>query len=360
MATQPLPSETATQERSLLVRNPEIVRVEDFMPVFTVQQAVERKSQINQFIDQVLRESIDFGVIPGAASKPVLLKPGAEKLCSIFGLAPFYESEQVIEDWAGQDHGGESFFYYRYKCRLFRGERCMGEAIGSANSWEAKYRWREQQRVCPTCGKQGIIAGKEEYGGGWLCWKKKGGCGAKFEPTDKRITDQPSGRVANPDVADQVNTIQKMAQKRALVAAVLVVTNCSDAFTQDLEDQVDTGGHPPNTEAAANHIRDRKLSELDPTLTEEIRPYYDRLPAKGGMKECFAFIQDEAIKAGGSDAEKIILAMTQAFRSRHPEPIPPLADIQQLALVCWGEVLRLRKIKEARQKDEADSAFALG
>lgn len=33
---------------------------------------------------------------------------------------------------------------------------------------------------CPTCGANAIIKGKEEYGGGWLCFKKKGGCGDKF------------------------------------------------------------------------------------------------------------------------------------------------------------------------------------
>jgi hypothetical protein len=34
---------------------------------------------------------------------------------------------------------------------------------------------------CPSCGVVGaIIKGKPEYGGGWLCFGKKGGCGAKF------------------------------------------------------------------------------------------------------------------------------------------------------------------------------------
>jgi hypothetical protein len=36
---------------------------------------------------------------------------------------------------------------------------------------------------CPTCGVNAIIKGKEEYGGGWLCFKKKGGCGDKFTET---------------------------------------------------------------------------------------------------------------------------------------------------------------------------------
>lgn len=35
-------------------------------------------------------------------------------------------------------------------------------------------------RACPECGESAIIKGKAEYGGGWVCWKKRGGCGATF------------------------------------------------------------------------------------------------------------------------------------------------------------------------------------
>lgn len=216
-----------------------IVRADDFMPVFTVDQAIERKSQVNKFIAAVMHESEDYGKIPGGGEKKVLLKPGAEKLCSIFGLVPRYVAETVIEDWTGADHGGEALFYYEYKCQLWRGDRFMGEAIGSCNSWESKYRYRSGKRTCPECGAAAIIEGKQWKPSDpkqWLCYEKKGGCRAKFSIDDQRITGQQIGRVANEDVADVVNTIQKMAQKRALIAAVLIVTNCSDAFTQDLED----------------------------------------------------------------------------------------------------------------------------
>jgi hypothetical protein len=244
------------------------VKAEDFFPLFTVTQAVERKQIMNQFINDVLKEGEDYGYMPGDTrkeKKKVLLKPGAEKLCSIFGLAPRYVKETVIEDWTGSEHLGEALFYYEYRCQLYRGDRFMGEGIGSANSWEEKYRWRESKRKCPTCGAEAIIKGKEEYGGGWLCWKKNGGCGGKFADGDQSIEGQPGGRVPNPNSADVVNTCQKMGQKRAQVAAVLVVTNCSDAFTQDLEseeaDRIDTGGHPVGTQAAADHVRDRKLAD---------------------------------------------------------------------------------------------------
>lgn len=54
---------------------------------------------------------------------------------------------------------------------------------------------------CPECGKaSAVIKGKVEYGGGWLCFGKKGGCGAKWQdvnddtaPTQKPL---PRGNVS--------------------------------------------------------------------------------------------------------------------------------------------------------------------
>ena len=100
------------------------------------------------------------------------------------------------------------------------------------------------ERVCPNCGKPAIIRGKAEYGGPevqrrLLCFGKKGGCGAKFVRGDPAIEGQETGRIANPDIADQQNTILKMAQKRAMIAATLIGVNASEFFTQDMEDLVE-------------------------------------------------------------------------------------------------------------------------
>ena len=206
-----------------------------FMPAMSIESAVERYNAVTEFVSRVLRKEIDYGVIPGT-EKRTLLKPGAEKLTTFFGLSTRFELLERIEDWTGEGHGGEPFFYYLYRCRLFRGDVLIAEGDASCNSREAKYRWREAQRACPACGVAAIIKGREEYGGGWVCFKKKGGCGAKYPDGDQAIESQQVGRVFNPDIADQVNTIQKMAQKRSLVGAVLLAVNASEFFTQDVED----------------------------------------------------------------------------------------------------------------------------
>ena len=206
-----------------------------FMPAMSIESAVERYNAVTEFVSRVLRKDVDYGIIPGT-EKRTLLKPGAEKLTTFFGLSTRFELLERIEDWTGEQHGGEPFFYYLYRCRLFRGDVLIAEGDASCNSREAKYRWREAQRACPACGLAAIIKGREEYGGGWLCFKKKGGCGAKYPDGDQSIEGQQVGRVFNPDIADQVNTIQKMSQKRSLVGAVLLAVNASEFFTQDVED----------------------------------------------------------------------------------------------------------------------------
>jgi len=210
---------------------------EAFMPALSTQQAVERYNSVVEFVRTVMREGVDYGRIPGT-DKPTLLKPGAEKLCTLFGLSNRFQLIQSVEDWTGSEHNGEPFFYYLYRCQLSRGNLGIAEGDGSCNSFEQKYRFRDAQRKCPMCEQPAIIRGKEEYGGGWICFKKKGGCGVKFNADDPKITNQLVGRVPNENIADQVNTLQKMAQKRALIAATLLAVNGSEFFTQDTEDMM--------------------------------------------------------------------------------------------------------------------------
>jgi hypothetical protein len=263
-----------TQTMEIIPAKPQEVDViaRDFLPVMSWKVALKRREEIVEFAKQVLKENEDFGVIPGTNSKPVLFKPGAEKLCYFFGLEPAFQQVEADHDWMGERHGGEPFFYIRYLCQLRRGERVVGAGEGSSNSWEAKYRWRQGGRKCPQCGQEAIIAGKEGFGGGWVCWKKKNGCGAQFKSDDAAITGQSVGRIPNPDVFDQVNTIQKMAQKRALVQAVLIGTGASEFYTQDLEDAGPLEG-PGSAEKAAE-VRDRKLAEL----RQQARPQEETVP----------------------------------------------------------------------------------
>jgi hypothetical protein len=107
----------------------------------------------------------------------------------------------------------------------------VATGLGSCSSYEGRYRWRDSRRRCPRCGCESVIKGKAEYGGGWLCHQKAGGCGAKFRDDDPAITGQVLGRVENEDMASMKNTVLKMAKKRAKIDATLSATRSSGMFT---------------------------------------------------------------------------------------------------------------------------------
>jgi hypothetical protein len=199
-----------------------------------LQQEADQRKLLGEYVRHHMAEGTDYGVVPGTKNK-TLLKPGAEKLTQLFRCVPRFVIEEKLENW---DTG---LFYYRFSCQVVSqaDDAVVAEGVGSCSTYESRYRWRAAGRVCPECGKEAIIKGKAEFGGGWLCFKKKDGCGAKFDDHDPAITDQPTGRVQNPDLLDSVNTVLKMAKKRALVDAAIALARCSDIFTQDIDDEID-------------------------------------------------------------------------------------------------------------------------
>ncbi len=236
-----------------------------YRPVLSIDEMIEREKALSYLVDNVMREGIDYGWVPGTKptdskpgeyqAKPTLFKAGAERACAFFGYAPHFERMQVIEEWTTEKYG-EMLFFYEYRCVLSKDGKPVGEGIGSGTTFESKYRYRNASRVCPNCGKDSIIRGKAEYGGGWLCFAKKGGCGTKFAEGDPTIEGQDVGRVANPDVADVVNTVSKMAQKRSYVAATLTATGLSGRFVADLDDMSSVPG-----QETVDQVRDRRMSE---------------------------------------------------------------------------------------------------
>lgn len=206
------------------------------------QQAIDAVTTLANIVltlrDTVFKSGTDYGVIPGTGDKPTLLLPGMEKLMRALRLRPEYKLLTSHEDF------DKPLFYYRYECRMVEVDSglTVSSAIGSANSYEAKWRWRDQKRTCPKCGKDAINRSKfpprnnPNAEPGWYCHAKAGGCGAEFAATDTAITAQPVGKVENPDIFDQINTIDKIAQKRALSSAIKGAANVSEYFTVDLED----------------------------------------------------------------------------------------------------------------------------
>jgi hypothetical protein len=217
---------------------------------------------------ELMVEGEDYGVIPGT-KKPTLLKPGAEKLCNIYGLVPTYEYSWIQ---------GDGITTPTLRCHMtsfiHRGDEkgpIVGQGVGAANSWERKHRYRGAQRSCPACGCEGTIrrsrfADRETGDKGWYCHDKAGGCGEQFYSKDQRITEQQLGMVENKDPYDVENTLIKMAKKRAQIDGTLNATATSGIFSQDLED---LGGGPGPDEPAQGASREPGDDDGDEVMTSE-------------------------------------------------------------------------------------------
>lgn len=191
----------------------------------TVDELDAQMKMIHEMQRRVMREGVHYGVIPGV-DKPSLYQPGAQCLCLAFKLDP--EFEQVKE------RDGDHLNVYS-KCTIYStitGKR-LGSADASCSTHESRFSLRKASRSCPECGKAAIFKSKYDNGG-WYCWQKKDGCGAKFADNDKRITEQATGMTEVDNIWDSHNAVIKQANIRALRSAVLNVTAASDIFTVDM------------------------------------------------------------------------------------------------------------------------------
>jgi hypothetical protein len=273
----------------------------------------QRVEQLDEFYRGVMQRGTDYDLIPGTP-KPTLLQPGAQLLDAIFGLAPIFEElPGSVEDFE------QGFFAYKIRCKLV--VKATGwtaaEAIGSCNSKENRYRWRDARRRCPECGAEAITKGRAEYGGGWLCWKKTGGCGAKYRDGDESIEGQAVGKVENDDPYTLANTILKMSQKRAHIAATLNATGASRIFTQDIEDM----GPAPVAAACltveqALATGELNLAELpDAAIAGLSRADLIRL-ARALKAECDALGIAELPRLGPKPSDEEIRAVVREVRDR--------------------------------------------
>lgn len=199
----------------------------------SVEGLIAKRKTLEKYASQALVPDHDYGVIPGTSRKN-LLKPGAEKLLHIYGLFPRFTCTDKVEVWGGPEmvaYGGRPFFRYIYRCDVVWA-RNMGDGTlvdvvvancdGEANSRESKYdfRWEPEFKLTPEQVEQATTQG----------WER-----------EERVA-KTSGKkfwwvkMPNADPFTLVNTLMKMAQKRAMVGATLIAVKASDLFTQDLED----------------------------------------------------------------------------------------------------------------------------
>jgi len=282
--------------------------------IYNPQEAVERSRTRSQIMGtmatQVMKLNIHFGAI--GTGKPTLLKAGAEMLCTAFDFVPRFKALSIVEDFE------RGLFFYRYECELYDKHTglLVATGIGSCNSMETKYRFRWVKEdelplynLSPqnfkaheiknaTIGEWGFAITKAEtsgkYGKPKEYWQRfneaiANGTAIRSQKDTSRgksdFWEIPSVlyRIDNPDIFEQVNTFDKMAQKRALVAAVLIGANASEFYTQDLEDMPSLGGNW-ETETIVETTKETKAQDAPqshenaPISNQGTKPSADELP----------------------------------------------------------------------------------
>ena len=170
----------------------------------TVAQVLSGAALIQQVLKSVMIAKVHFDVIPGCGPKPVLLKPGAEKILATFRIAVHPE----IEDLSSEDESR-----YRILAKgLTPNGMVVGVGVGEASSYEQKWKWRAA--VCQA-----------EYDAALPDRRR-----IKFSKDNSQL------KQVRTDCEDIANTVLKMAKKRALVDLCLTATAASDVFAQDLSD----------------------------------------------------------------------------------------------------------------------------
>jgi len=171
------------------------------MPPFGVAEIRKRTHAVQEVMRGVMKEGTHFGTIPGTP-KPSLWKAGAEVLCMTFRLAPILESRVTVDDPEGE---------WAYTGSRRDGTIVTGTCVG----------FFEVEATCTIQGHVGEILSR---------------CSARCNNRENKYRTL--------SLFDIRNTVQKMAEKRAFVSAVLMATGASDIFTQDIEDFPEMVGVP--------------------------------------------------------------------------------------------------------------------
>jgi hypothetical protein len=199
-----------------------------------------RKAIIKVMVCGKANEGAHYGKVPGIKNN-LVYKDGIQFLAESYYIG-YGEPALSKEIRPITLPDGQVIDHYEVTAKVPIFNRVTGEVItvgvGSCSSLESKYRYRGEERRCPKCGNPTIIKGKSQYGGGWICYDKKGGCGAKFKDGDHEIEGQPVGKTENLNPSDVLDTVISMAIKRAKGRNTLEVTGMSRFFqlTPDISD----------------------------------------------------------------------------------------------------------------------------
>ena len=214
-------------------------------------------AQFVEFSKEIMKEKMDYWVIPGV-SKPSLFKPWAEKLRLVYGLQAF--TEKTTETLAID----RDFYDVNYMVTIKdKNGFVLWMCEGSCNTMEERYNftaWKDASKPMKDWKQDDVEI--ERLKAEWLGKRKRGSSGRVWQQREQVKTWKLTHK----------NTIQKMAQKRAYVGAILNATGASEFYTQDVEDMNIWAG------AEVIEVKEEKREEKKQTSTPvaSSKPWFNK------------------------------------------------------------------------------------
>lgn len=198
----------------------------------SVPQLLEQVQIIQQVLTGAMKKGVHYDAIPGTGrweedpktgkkvfiEKPVLLKPGVEKINMIFRIG---SEPQITRESDGFDT------HFHIVCRMFHIDTgiTLGYGVGEGSTNESKWAWRKA--VCDAEFEQTLETRRRIH------WQKK----YKKDKDKSSPEEFEAVKQVRQNPADIINTVLKMAIKRAEVDGCRKVTACSDVFDQDIDEE---------------------------------------------------------------------------------------------------------------------------
>jgi hypothetical protein len=310
-----------------------LAKIESSLDLLSIEEIKYFREQVQQLLRDVMVEGIDndYAIIPGTKKKS-LLKPGAEKICSMFRF--------VVEPMVEEMRDGVDVTYRVFVRLSAPNGRFLGSGVGECSTKESKYAWREA--VCEAEWESADPASRRIH------WKRDYKEGAI---SVLQVRENP---------ADKSNTVLKMGKKRSLVDGVLTVTGCSDIFTQDLEED-EEGGRQNAVGGAQQGQQKKQGAGNGPTISgpqsgrfygiwkkagrdpKEVGVYLKRICKVDDSRKMHPDYYDEACR----------WAATQ-------EPVPAAPAAQATTGQSTSTASPAAEAKREPSQEEAESATAFG
>lgn len=254
------------KEVAIVESKPQLVKLTDV----AIETITHNIKQAEKLVFNVLEKDIDYGRLPGTPQDS-LWDPGASKIHNGFNSYPDYKVLHHVEE--------DNLISYTIQSLLISRETQMvvGTGIGACSTRETKYKYR-------------WVPDPQNYG---------------YSDEEIKTLKLKDGkyRITNPEYGELVNTVAKMAAKRADVDAAQSLPGVGSALRK-LFTGKEKKPQPPNWTSFWNQVSALGLSEDDVHQMLEVKSMKDWLSKGKSLNDAIKVLSQKLAERGKGEVEK--------------------------------------------------------